>query len=483
MITLRSAPKLRDDVFVVPSGQQTAYIHSSRGIELIAEPGFYTWIERLTPFLNGASTVERLVTGLDDERRSAVLGVLARLDALGLIEDLADDGPARREQSFADADVLVLGAGPAADALARHLGNAGVAKVATSQDPGSVDHGHDAVVVVAGTGLPLSVAALAELDDRCRRNGVWFVPAAVDDAACWIGPVLRPGAARMAGGWIGAWLRIHGQHGAAPARRPVEPVTVEIAAAQLVHRFRELATAEDDARQDVLIRLDLTDLSTSRHGYRPHPAALPATAQSESEFLATIAALRAAPAVDAQEFSRRAARCIDEHTGLIGSLDEEGLPQFPRRATTATVRDPRGAAPGGAAPGDRPHRVYGVAPDFGTARILAARRALARYASLALDPRRFVPTRSGPAVWAWSPEREVASLVPVSAVVPSAKADPGSRGLGLGHGLEWDEAVDTALRSLRGAAPRQRALIVPLDHDPAAVEALPYLVKAVVIDA
>lgn len=475
MITLRCTPKLRDDVFVVPSGQQTAYIHSSRGFELIAEPGFYAWIQRLTPFLNGASTVERLVTGLDDERRSAVLGVLARLDALGLIEDPADDGPARREQSFADADVLLLGVGPAADALARHLGNAGVAKVAVSQDPDSVDHGHDAVVVVAGTGLPLPVAALAELDDRCRRNGVWFVPAAVDDAACWIGPVLRPGAARMAGGWIGAWLRIHGQRGAAPARRPMEPVAVEIAAAQLVHRFRELATGEDDARQDVLIRLDLTDLSTSRHGYQPHPAALPATAQSESEFLASIAALRATPAVGAQEFSRRAARCIDEHTGLIGSLDEEGLPQFPRRATTATVRDPRGAAPD-----DQPHRVYGVAPDFGTARILAARRALARYASLALDPRRFVPTGSGPAVWAWSPTREAASLVPASAIVPSAKAVPGSRGLG--HGLEWDEAVDTALRSLPGV-PRHRALIVPLDHDPAAVEALPYLVKAVVIDA
>ncbi|MBS2550965.1 hypothetical protein KGQ19_29240 [Catenulispora sp. NL8] len=481
MITLRSAPKLRDDVFVVPSGRQTAYIHSSRGIELIAEPGSYAWIERLTPFLNGASTVERLVTGLDDERRSAVLGVLARLDALGLIEDSADDGPARREQSFADADVLVLGAGQAADVLARHLNSVGVAKVAVSHDPDSVGHGHDAVVVLAGTGLPLPVTVLAGLDDRCRRNGVWFVPAAADDAACWIGPVLRPGATRLAGGWIGAWLRIHGQRGAAPARRPIEPVAVEIAAAQLVHRFRELATAEDDTRQDVLIRLDLNDLSTSRHSYRPHPAALPAAAQSESEFLASIAALRAAPAVDAQEFSRRAAQCIDERTGLIGSLDEEGLPQFPRRATTATVRDPRGAAPD-----DQPHRVYGVAPDFGTARILAARRALARYASLALDPRRFVPTGSGPAVWAWSPEREAATLVPASAVVPesvvvsSAKAVPGSRGLG--HGLEWDEAVDTALRSLRGV-PRHRALIVPLDHDPAAVEALPYLVKAVVIDA
>jgi hypothetical protein len=482
MISPQSALRLRDGVFMTPSGRQTAYIHSSRGIELIAEPGVYTWIERLTPFLDGARTVEHLLAGLDGERRSVVLGVLGRLDALGLLEDTADHEPARREQSFAAASVLVLGAGPATDALVRHLRAAGVNRVASSQDPGSVDPGYDAVVTLAGPGLPLSVAALAELDEQCRQRGIWFAPGAADDAACWIGPVLRPGAARMPGGWSGAWHRIHGHdndghgihgHGAVDAGRPLEPVALEIASAQLVHRFRELATADETARHDVLIRLDLSDLSTSRHHYRPHPATLPAAVQSESEFLASIAALRTAPPVNAQDFSRRAAACIDEHTGLIGSLDEEGLPQFPRRATTATVSDPRRIDTI-----DRPrHRVYGVAPDFGTARMRTAQRALSLYANLALDPRRFVPTPSGPALWAWSPEDETATLVPVASLtVPGARAPRG-----LGYGLDFDEAVDAARRGLC-AASRHRALIVPLDHDPAAVEALPNLVRAVVID-
>jgi hypothetical protein len=477
MISPQSALRLRDGVFMTPSGRQTAYIHSSQGIELIAEPGVYTWIERLTPFLDGAGTIERLLVGVDGERRSVVLGVLGRLDALGLLEDTADHEPARREQSFAAASVLVLGAGPAADALTRHLRAAGVNRVTSSQDPGSADLGYDAVVTLAGPGLPLSAAALAELDERCRHRGIWFAPGAADDAACWIGPVLRPGAARVPGGWSGAWQRIHGHgshgHGAVDAGRPLQPVALEIASAQLVHRFHELATADETARQDVLIRLDLHDLSTSRHHYRPHPATLPAAVQSESEFLAAIAALRTAPPVSAQDFSRRAAGCIDERTGLIGSLDEEGLPQFPRRATTATVRDPRRTGTI-----DRPpHRVYGVAPDFETARMRTAQRALALYANLALDPRRFVPTQSGPALWAWSPEHETATLMPLASLTVHEAPAP----RGLGYGLDWDEAVHNARRGLR-AASRHRALIVPLDHDPAAVEALPHLVRAVVID-
>lgn len=473
MLASDSVPLLRPDAFVTPSGSGTVHVRSSRGTDLIAAPGIAAWLERLAPFLDGTRTVDQLIAGLDEKRRAVVLRVLRLLDAHGLLDEGSAAGPYPRAAAHARMRVLLLGdpehTGAQADALRlTGLHTTTAVKDLDAARTAVAAGGHDALLLLTADADTRSVA---RLDEDCRGHGLWFAAAVRDADAWWLGPTLAPGAERAAGGWAGAWLRVHGTRAAdrtaedrTPAPRPV--LGAEAAAALLAHRFRQAVL--DPAAPEPLVRLDAAALTTTRHRYRPHPAALPAAPESAERFLARIAALRGGPAVGDEEFSRRAADCIDPRAGLLAELDEGGLPQFPRHASSALVRDPHTGRAG--------HRVHATGRDFTAARLRTARRALLHYAQLAFDPRRFVDTPEGPALWAWSPGPGTARLVPAASVLAQAPRVP----RGLGAGATFDEALAAALSDLRG--PAHGALIVPLDHDPAATEVLPYLLKAVRCD-
>ncbi|MGC5341892.1 hypothetical protein ACPXCE_03205 [Streptomyces sp. DT24] len=472
MITYDSVPLLRPDVFLTPSGSGTVYVRSSRGTDLIAAPGIADWLDRLAPFLDGTRTVEQLLGGLDAPRRTVVLRILRLIDGHGLLADQAAPGPDPRAASYPRSRVLVLGAPAAADALTNALRLTGLPAVTPVADHAAARTavaagGHDALLLLAAGDDPRS---LARLDEDCRARGLWFAAAVRDAESWWLGPALSPGPDRAVGGWLGAWLRVHGTQ-AVPRTPQCPSEAAEFAATLLAHRFQRAflgSSTAAAAEPEPLVRLDTATLTTTRHPYRPHPAALPAAPESAARFLARIASLRDGPAVGPEEFSRRAAGCIDQYGGLLADLDEGALPQFPRHASRALVRDPR--------TGRAEHQVHATGPDFTTARLRTARRALALYALLALDPRRFVPTPDGPALWAWSPEHGTAHLVPAASVRARGPRAP----RGLGAGATFDEAVAAALRDRRG--PAHGALIVPLDHDPAATGILPYLLRTVRCD-
>ncbi|WP_406153925.1 hypothetical protein OG217_14315 [Streptomyces sp. NBC_01023] len=497
MITSDSAPLLRPDVFLVPSGSGTVYVRSSRGTDLIAAPGIAGWLERLAPFLDGTRTVEQLLDGLEGDRRTTVLRVLELIDRHGLLAVRAAPGPDRDTASYARLRVLALGAPAAVGALTNALRLTGLPAVTpvtghAAARTAVAAGGHDALLLLDAGDDPQSVA---RLDEDCRAGGLWFAAAVRDAESWWLGPTLSPGPDRTAGGWLGAWQRVHGtqttprapQHPSdqhptdqrppdqhPPEQRPSGQCpsdAAEFAATLLAHRFQRAFLGPSTSAADEpepLVRLDSATLTTTRHPYRPHPAALPAAPESAAGFLARIASLRGGPAVGPEEFSKRAAGCIDQYGGLLADLDEGALPQFPRHASRALVRDPR--------TGRAEHQVHATGPDFTTARLRTARRALALYALLALDPRRFVPASGGPSLWAWSPEDGTARLVPVASVRAGGPNPP----RGLGSGATFDEAVAAALRDRRG--PAHGALIVPLDHDPAATGILPYLLRTVRCD-
>ncbi|MFE2377010.1 hypothetical protein [Streptomyces sp. NPDC059398] len=472
MITSDSVPLLRPDVFLTPSGSGTVHVRSSHGTDLIAAPGIAGWLDRLTPFLDGTRTVEQLLDGLDGARRTTVLRVLQLIDRHGLLADRATPDTERRAAAYPRLRVLILCAPAAAGALTDALRLTGLSAVTPVADHAAARTavaagGHDALLLLAPGDDARSVA---RLDEECRAHGLWFAAAVRDAESWWLGETLSPGPHRAAGGWLGGWLRVHGTQ-PPPRVPPCHSDAAEFAAALLAHRFQRALLAPSTSRAgepEPLVRLDIATLTTTRHPYRPHPAALPAAPQSAAEFLAGIASLRDGPAVGPEEFSRRAAACVDPRGGLLAELDEGALPQFPRHASRALVRDPR--------TGLADHHVYATGRDFTTARLRTARRALARYALLALDPRRFVAASGGPSLWAWCPERGTAHLVPASAVRTQGPSAP----RGLGSAATFDEAVAEALRDRRG--PAHGTLLVPLDHDPAATGILPCLLKAVRCD-
>ncbi|MFJ5292937.1 hypothetical protein [Streptomyces sp. NPDC088348] len=468
MITSDSAPLLRPDVFLTPSGSGTVYVRSSRGTDLIAAPGIAGWLDRLAPFLDGTRTVDQLLDGLDGDRRTVVLRILQLIDRHGLLADRAAPGPDRHTASYPRLRVLVLCAPPTAGALTDALRLTGLSAITPVTDHAAARNavaagGHDALLLLAAGDDPQSVA---RLDEECRAHGLRFAAAVRDAESWWLGP----GPERTEGGWLGGWLRVHGTQGA--PRTPQYPYeAAEFAATLLAHRFQQafLGPAAGAASEpEPLVRLDTATLTTTRHPYRPHPAALPAAPESAARFLAGIAALRDGRTVGPGEFSRRAAGCIDPRAGLLAELEEGALPQFPRHASRALVRDPR--------TGRAAHRVHATGRDFTTARLRTARRALALYALLAVDPRRFVPAPGGPSLWAWSPEHGTAHLVPAASVTARGPHAP----RGLGSGATFEEAVTAALRDRRG--PSHGTLIVPLDHDPAATGILPHLLRAVRCD-
>ncbi|WP_405755517.1 hypothetical protein OG232_37235 [Streptomyces sp. NBC_01411] len=468
MITSCSTPLLRPDVFLTPSGNGTVYVRSSRGTDLIAAPGIAGWLDRLTPFLDGTRTVAQLLDGLDADRRTLVLRILQLIDRHGLLADRATPGPDRPAAPYPQLRALVLCAPATVDALTDALRLTGLCAITPVTDHAAARTavaagGHDAMLLLAAGDDPQSIALL---DEECRTHGLWFAAAVRDTQSWWLGP----GPERTAGGWLGGWLRVHGTQTA--PRMPQYPnEAADFAATLLAHRFQQAfhgPSADAGNEPEPLVRLDTATLTTTRHPYRPHPATLPATPESAARFLAGIAALRDKQTVSPGEFSQRAAGCIDPRSGLLAHLEEGALPQFPRHASRALVRDPH--------TGRAAHPVHATGPDFTTARLRTAQRALALYALLALDPRRFVPAPNGPSLWAWSPEHGTAHLVPATSVTAQGPHAP----RGLGSGATFDEAVTAALRDLRG--PAHGTLIVPLDHDPAATGILPYLVRAVRCD-
>ncbi|MGW8332878.1 hypothetical protein ACWGLE_33865 [Streptomyces sp. NPDC055897] len=470
MITSDYAPLLRPDVFLTPSGSGTVYVRSSHGTDLIAAPGIARWLDRLTPFLDGTRSVGQLVDGLDEARGSMVLRVLQLMHEHGLLEDRAAVDP--RTDSYPRLRALVLGAPAATGALANALRLTGLTAVTpvaghAAARAAVAAGGHDALLLLARGDDPRSVA---QLDEDCHTHGLWFAAAVRDTESWWLGPALTPGPNRTAGGWLGAWLRVQGTR--AMPRSPQHPSHVtELAATLLAHHFQRTFLSPPTAapqEPEPLIRLDAAALTTTRHRYRPHPAALPVVPESEAGFLAKIASLREESPVSPEEFSRRAAGRIDRRAGLLAELDEGALPQFPRHASRAVVRDPD--------TGRAEHQLHATGTDFTTARLRTAQRALVFYALLALDPRRGVAAPDGPARWAWAPEHGTAHQGPGAA--GRARGPPAPRGLG--SGATFDEAVAAALRDQRG--PARGRLIVPLDHDPAATGILPHLLRAVRFD-
>ncbi|GAA2272618.1 hypothetical protein GCM10010430_68230 [Kitasatospora cystarginea] len=467
-------PKLKSDVLYVPTGDGVHVFGAGADVALRGRSA-YQWLDRIAPYLDGSREFDDLVRDLPDDKRAVVEALVRRLHAAGCLVDATEDLPhgltareletyaadiafveyhrdsaAQRFESWRNSTVVVLGSGPAFTALvcsALHCGVRRLRAVRTPENATDTARLAESAVEAARRDpdqtlvqVPLSdaeEAALARADvvlhvasahevDRavrlaglCRTSGTLLVQGLVLDDVAWLGPA---GSA-----WESAWLRL-GAHG--PFRESeflTGPAAAVVAGHLGLAAFRAVTgvTTPDDTN---LTRIDLETLRTSVHSFLPHPTARPARPEAEARFADRITRLSSADPVTEQDFSARAARCFDPHTGILRSLDEGAFTQLPLNVTEAVPHlNVTEAVPPHS---DGTPRVFGSGLGFVEARQRAALRGLAVYAAGAADPRRFSP---GGTVWGWDLVGQRARAVPA--------AEAFTVGTGLAARLSWGDAV------------------------------------------
>ncbi|MGW2226525.1 hypothetical protein [Streptomyces formicae] len=463
-------PRMRAGVFFTPTPEGDGVLLTN-GSDVVTFQGAstYTWLEKLSPHLNGGHSVGDLTSGLPPAKRQMVERLVGALHEAGLVRDVAADephtlseevasayasqiafveafctSPARRFQRYRESALCVVGAGAVFTALVEAVLLSGAARVTArpvTDDPG--DRARlDALAASAGDrdpgqrltiepldGADLTVVArdadvllvatdsarpalFAALDEACGAAGTMSITATVVGDDAWIGPVCAPERAAGAARWPSLWRRI-GADGAT-GRFLTGPVP-GIIANHLAFRAFEYVTgvaddAEDTAAPARVVHLDLETLQTVTHALSPHPADSPSERRSTQPD---------GNAVEPAELAERVAALTDARLGVLAPVTEEHLDQFPLRVVRLAVDDP-------GRPGE-PFDVWGAGADFDAARDAALRHGLASYAARVAAP---------------GPARGIALADGGERQVP-VRADSASTGVAAG--VTWADAVEQGL--------------------------------------
>jgi hypothetical protein len=497
-------PLLRPDAYCV-AVDGGAYLLTPAGPVRLSGGSVAAWIQRLAPYLDGRASLAELTAPLSPERRAMVEKLVATLCEAGVVRDLdeakPDDGSAagglttaeareyapelgylgyfldRPAEAFAryrDRSALVVGSGPLLGPLVAAGLCSGLRRVRLAcpaealagladpprRDPAQaliyepvtgLDQPGRMARLLADAGLVLQAVGpgqpSAVLERACAVAGVPLAQVVATDGELWLVPAGMAGSA----GWSAAAWRLT----AAPG--PAEPVTDEAlaaAAARLVQdAFRRLTGVAETGRRTDLVRVAPDGSGSQRHRFLPHPFALPATAATETDLPDRVAALAAGPRLTEAEFSQRAVHCLDPRLGLFAFPDND-WEQLPLQVCEAVVADPVGWLPARL-------RTVGSGITDQAARCESALRALARYATLMVDPRRLVhpwtrrqlttdPAADPRPGAAWGHEVDDTDrlrVVPAASAFP-VLADPSpDPPVGVGAGYDWAAAVTAGLAS------------------------------------
>ncbi|MDF5756350.1 hypothetical protein [Spongiactinospora sp. TRM90649] len=435
-------PKLKPDVFWVPSQDGVAFVHAG-GYLNISGKSAHALTDRLAPYLDGTTPLDDLVDGLPEGKRTMVTTLVTALAKAGMVKDTSKDEPhslddsllttyaaeiayidyylpsaARRFQRYRETPTVCVGSGLAFTALVHACLRSGLRDLTAlvsdehETDVGRLEDyaaqtalkdpaqrfagrrllpGDEALhQAVSQAGLVLHIgdvhqpARSRSLDRLCHELGKTLVQGALVDDEAWIGPV--GGAVRP--GWESVWMR------RGPSSRPYaqSPYLAGPTAGIVANRisflaFRHITGVEAadrlvadpaDASRPMITRIDLETLQTTSHRCHPHPGAAEASVETEAEFADRYAAFTAATAPASDDFSAKAATLYDPYLGVFTSLDEQEHSQIPLRLAEASVSDPFGLL------GVRP-MVHGAGKTLELARRRCGEAALRAYASLAVD--------------------------------------------------------------------------------------------------
>lgn len=488
-------PRLREDAYFAPVEEGVMWL-GNKGSFLMRGASIAALVQRLVPHLDGRRTLAQLTAPLADGHRQLVVELVDTLARLDLVQDAQDghdtwDGAVRAwpgdpdrafveyatgrgaagHTAFLKARAVVAGPERLVSECAEILRRADLADTIAVALDLDLDLGEDRAQERDQDLVPDANACLVhvfrthetaradQLGQWCADHGVALVQAmcAAD------GIYVRTGATGDGPRWSSVLRRLRGAEPTEHVDRAEEwhlpdPAPRIIANQLALALFLRItgATGVPGPGGD-LVRIDPHSLEHHRHRVLEHPWARPARPRTRAEFTDAVRQLREGPPLDPEEFSTRVVDAVDERFGPIRSVTEADLVQVPLRRARAEP-----------APTTGEETVTASGPDFASARQNAALRALGRYGSRMIDPRRIHLTGPGQAQQERAPERLLDLLhageveatvwglrltdgrpcpVDVRSAFPSLGrpagrvADP----VGLGAGLDWAEMVDTGL--------------------------------------
>lgn len=498
-------PQLLRDAYFVPLDNDGVYLRSSHRVVEIPDLPLFPWVERLAPYLTGEYTLDQLTGALPVDKRSVVEDLVRTLHEQGLVRDLVGDRPhtlSRAEQDAYEAEityvetytdsaehrfqryretrVLLVGAGLTLEAGVHAALRSGIRDLDVLLTPETgTDTGRLAEILAAARerdpaqNLTVSAAAgdwteavrdagavlhltdrtmlgrAAALDRACAAAGVPLLQAVVLPTEAWIGPI-----AHGTPLWTSAWRRLR-LRGTDTAASPflTGSVPAVLANHTVFRLFTHLTGSSEDDWTSHLFRVDLETLETSTHRFHPHPLAeADPPAESDDEFQARMAALRAGPERSDEDLSQAAVAYLDPRTGVFGAIDEESGVHLPLWISRVTVVEWGLVG-------------YGASLDFASARYRAMRRAVELYASVTVDERRQV---RGLAL----PGHDVTTVDAGRVFVPAAEARRQGPPPGVACAATWSAAVlagllgqceDLAGRQLDRPCPRLSSSALTVD--------------------
>lgn len=442
-------PKLRPDVYYVPTADGAFIIDSARSVTLRGG-SIYQWVELLAPSLDGSVPLEDLTSGLSPAHQKMATDLVGLLERNGFVRDVSEDlshsltdaelkryqaeiayvdfrcdsGPARF-QTWRGSRMVIVGEAPLADSAARaawHLGCARVevvdptgdtdARAARAADLAAMKEEDPALELVEtpAADLAASVSAAdfvvvltedpALIDTVADACTAPLLPLLVTRDTAWVGPI--PGGAA---GWADAKARLT-DTGALPVgpstwlRGPAVGVPANTA---LFAAFRAVTGAYPAPVSGEVERIDLETLESQTGRVLPVGGGTAPVSDPRV-------------AIDSEAFSLAAAELFDPLTGPLLEI-EEHPEQLPLRVAVARL-----------AKGGETSDVLGVADAFVEARHGATLAALGRLA--AAHP------ASGPA-------RDLVSGEPGPVVEPVGITD--AHVPGVGAALDRESALSQAV--------------------------------------
>ena len=483
--------KLRDDAFYAPTGDGIC-IFTNTGKVVLTGPSVFQWIDRLAPYLDGRYTLAELTASLPAGRRQMTERVVTALRDQRVVVEVGDDEDHSRSDAGRHLVVLVGSGRVLVETVAAvlcsgsrsvRLGVTGAGtdmtllaeceRRARQRDAdqrithvtAELSDEERTADVVAGAGLVVYAADRAAVDevralDRvCTRAGIPFVAAILAGEEAWVGPFGSVAGQRP--GWMSAWRRLlalgsrddtahdhvspdHVSHDHVSPDHP-DTVAATVVANQLVREaVRLLSGTVEPTAQPRMMRIDLHGLGTRRHGFLPHPFALPAPCPDRADAQDTIRRLRDGATVDPEDFSRRVVACLQARIGVLGEVTEQDFTQLPLAVSQVRVSDPVLLL------GPRvPLPVStGTGPSLADARRAAVLHGLVTYGTLMVDPRRLHTTDGTVrAVWGERLDDGLPHEVPATVAFPAllgigaTYAPPA----GAAAGYDWAQAVRAGL--------------------------------------